>query len=233
MIAALGLAGCADRIHHGVVVGNNARGAIHRASCPIRPELAWCQGRHPNAEIRHLLTERLGDAFQRELAAAVEADPRHRDKATHRGHVDDVAATTLAHAGKHGLHHRDRPIHIGCKLTLKIVHRRFLQHAFVTVSGIVHQHFDRTGVPLRFGHGGWNRREVGHVEDQGICTARCERSERVGVALVPHGADHAVAGAQRTLGKRAAEAGTHAGDEEGLGGDGCHGLTPLYWVCIS
>lgn len=58
------------------------------------------------------------------------------------------------------LDHRHRAEHVGGELPLQIIHGRFLQNAFLTVAGIVHQHIDWAGALLGIGDCSRHRVEV-------------------------------------------------------------------------
>ena len=60
---------------------------------------------------------------------------------------------TLAHIGQHRLHHRHRTEHVHLELATQVVHAGFLHHAFVTVSGIVHENVDGADIFLDLGNG--------------------------------------------------------------------------------
>ncbi|MDQ1133964.1 hypothetical protein QE386_002559 [Pseudoxanthomonas winnipegensis] len=134
-------------------------------------------------------------------------------------------APARAHVRKDRLDHRHGAEHVDLELPAQLLQRRLFQHAFVAIAGIVDQHIDRAELGLDALDDRRDRHGVGDVQHAGDGAARRQGFERVGRLRAAHRADHAMAGGQRRLGERAAEAAADTGDEQlfGLG----HGRAPV------
>ncbi len=220
-MAAVFLPALAHRLEHGVVVGNRAAGTDHRASCPVGAEGPRRDGRDLDAKAADFLGQRFADAFERELAAVVISDAGQAHVAGHRRDIDDVATAPLAHGWQHGLDHGHRAEHVDLELAHQLGQRRLLQDALVAVARVVDEHVDRAPVLFDPAHGGLDVIQPADIQDDGLGARAMQGLERGAIILAPHGADHAVPGFQRRLGKGAAQAAADAGDEKGLL-DGLH-----------
>jgi hypothetical protein len=134
-----------------------------------------------------------------------------------------VAAAASAHAGQHGLDHRDRAEDVGRELALKVVHRRLFEHPLVSVAGVVDEDVHRAGRRLGAGDGVRDGRVVGHVQPQRVRASGREGREAVRVLVATHGPDHAVAVRERSGGEGATQPRTHARDEKSSRGWEGHG----------
>ncbi|MNL38984.1 hypothetical protein D3C87_1612340 [compost metagenome] len=105
-----------DRVEDDVVVRDGTRGARHGTAGPVGTERARRHGGDGDAQGLDLFAEAFRNAFQREFAAAVIGDSRHRDVSAHRRDVQDVAAPARAHERQHGLHHGDGAEHVHVEL---------------------------------------------------------------------------------------------------------------------
>ena len=120
-----------------------------------------------------------------------------------------------AHAGQHGLDHRDRPEDVGREQRGDVRLVPFLDGGAVPVTGVVHQDVDPAEPLLALPD---RRRDL-----SGSVTSSATRQGRVRVGLgeipdrvgVARGDDGVVAGVEDGLGECAAEAARAAGDEPG------------------
>jgi hypothetical protein len=88
----------------------------------------------------------------------------------------------------------------------------------VTVAGVVDQHIDRAVGRFDGRHDAFDAVEVRDVQQHAVRIIDRKSLKGLQIGFVAHGPDDAVAGIQRFLGQRVAEAAADAGDEEGFGG---------------
>lgn len=137
-----------DRIENGVVVGNMSFRTNHGSPRPVRAEHSRLNSRNENAQRPHLFRQGRRDSFQRELAAVIVRQSRHRHQAAHRSHVQDTALAPLPHKWQNGLDHRNRSKDVYLELLAKRIHGAFFQCSFVSVSGIVDERIHRADAAL-------------------------------------------------------------------------------------
>jgi len=90
------------------------------------------------------------------------------DPAAHRGHVEDAAAATTAHAGQNELGKPDQAEEVGLELAAYLVHRQLLDRTIQPVPGVVDQHAHRAGRFFDGLHRFRHRGLVRHVQRQRV-----------------------------------------------------------------
>ena len=130
-----------------------------------------------------------------------------------RADVDDAAPALLAHAGQHELRHADEAEDVGLELAAHVVERHLLDRAVLRVAGVVHEHADGAFDLLDRGDG--RCIDASSVTSQGehLAALRLEIGDRLEAA---GGRVDVVPSLGEVLGRRAADAGRAAGDEDGL-----------------
>lgn len=196
-----------------VVVGDGPRGARHGPSGPVGAEGAGLDRRHMDPELRDLLAQRLEDAFQSELAAAVGGHAGHGHEPAHRRDGHQVSAAARAHVGQRRLQGGHRPEHVDVELPPHLGQRGFLEGSLQAVAGVGDDDVQRTDAPLDLRDHAVNGATVRHVQDAAVGVPGSEFFEGPHVVLGADGADHGVPGGQGGLRESAPQAGADAGDE--------------------
>ncbi len=195
------LAGCPNRVHDLVVVGNAALDAGQRPTSPVGAEAAGLHDRDGDAERRDFVAQRPGQSFERVLRTVVGGDAGKGAEPTHRGHEHNPTAPPGAHRRQHSLGDGNRAEDIDVELLAEDFQRDFLEDPLDAIARVVHQHIDRTGQGFGLGNDGRDARGLGDVQQQSMGSAGGECFELGNLLGLAQGADHRVSGLQRGVGE--------------------------------
>ena len=170
------------RAVEGCVRAGRVQSALHfdrRLVDPAGAYRSWLDHDDVDAESPDLEAQRVAQRFQGVLAGVVVRAAGNRQPPADRAHVHDPTPALTAHPGQHELNQPRRAEEVGLQLHAGVLDRDLLDRALEPVSGIVHQHPDRS-LDLLDGLDGLSCSvRVAHVELQEPATVRRQLRDRL------------------------------------------------------
>ena len=215
LIAVHGVAFLATLPGGGGVVVDHVGRLGERASGEVGAKCAGLDDGDRDAERGKLTAQRPTEPFDGGFGCGVIAGSHRGQLSTDRGDVDDGPAAAGAHARQDRLDHRDRPEEVRFKQGANIGVVTFFDGSAVTVSGVVDQDVDTAEPLLGLLYGRDDLVGPGDVKRDGEHPLGCGLGQIGNTADVACGDDRVVAGADDSVGERAAQPGGAAGDKPG------------------
>ena len=160
-----------------------------------RADEARLHQHHLNPKTRDFEPERVRQRLERVLGRVVDTAARKGQTTSHRADVDDPSLSPGAHAGQHQLRESDEAEHVGLELAADARNRDQFDRARLTVTGVVDENPDTSGLGHDRGHGCLHRRLVIDIQDEGAAARGPEGGQRTqgarGCVYPPSGAGEA------------------------------------------